>query len=119
MARSTQTEPEIARLIERIAASRGEVSAAATCLRARLDFPARFRRSLRSHPSAWFGASLVAGLLAAGRLFRRGQPRPAATPRRKGLAALALAGAASLAKSAARDWLLRESRKRFQGINRF
>jgi hypothetical protein len=113
-------------LIARIKASRGEMAAAAAHLRASLDVRARVRNSLRAHPGAWLGASMVAGLLAAGRLFRRRRPADdsahATRPRhraRSGLAALILAGAGSLAKSVTRDWLLRESRKRLQGISRF
>lgn len=115
--------------MERIAASRAEVTAAAADLRARFDLPARLRQSFRSHPAAWFGASLAAGLLAAGRLFRRRGPRAGwgtsadrgriSPGGRAGWTALLLAGAGSVAKSLARDWLWRESRKRFPGIRRF
>ena len=117
MARNPQTTPEIARLIGRIEASRGQVAVAATRLRARWDVPARVKESLRCHPARWFGASVVAGLLAAGLLFRRRASREAAAPR-KGLVALAAAGAITVIKTLVRDWVLRESRKRLEGIAR-
>ena len=117
MARKPQDEAEIARLIGRIEGSRAEVAEAACRLRERLDVPARVRDSLRSHPKVWFGASMVAGLWAAGRVFRR-RPAAEAAPARRGLFALAAAGAASVAKTLVRDWVLRESRKRLEGISR-
>ncbi|MEO7318691.1 MAG: hypothetical protein ABIZ56_06860 [Chthoniobacteraceae bacterium] len=50
-------------LIAELAAARGELRGYTTALRHDLDFGARLKRSVRSHPAVWFGGAAVLGLL--------------------------------------------------------
>lgn len=50
-------------LIAELAAARGELRGYTTALRHDLDFGARLKRGVRTHPAAWFGGAAALGLL--------------------------------------------------------
>lgn len=104
MAEIPNHPPEIARLLERSAASRTRLGKEVTALRQRLDAPTKALRSVRAHPFRWVGGAMATGLAAA-LLFRR-RPHPAQQVKRSGglLYALVLAAA----KPAVKVWLTRQ-----------
>lgn len=94
-------------LVQRSAAARHTLHAAAGRLRERADVPTRVKASLRSHPLGWIGGSAVAGLL--GSLVLRGARKDThkhaahePAPRKHPLAALG-----SLALAAAKPFATR------------
>ena len=96
--------PEIARLLERSAASRTRLGKELTVLRQRLDAPTKALRSVRAHPFRWVGGAMATGL-AAVLLFRR-RPDPVRQAKRSGglLYTLVLAAA----RPAVKVWLTRQ-----------
>lgn len=86
MARNSPNQDRLKTLSLQLDAARNDLGSSAVTIRRRLDVPARIRGSLRSHPAAWFGTSIAAGLLASiGLRQLRRRPRhieasPAARP---------------------------------------
>lgn len=109
MARNTQA-PEVERLIARLEQSREQVRRHADGLRECLDVPGRLRKSLRSHPVAWFGGSLGAGMIAS-RLLRRPRARKA----RRGWFGPLLGAAFTLSRPLLQQMITSEVQRRFHG----
>lgn len=108
-------EPQISkieRLIERSDASRLFLTEHVQTLRYRADIPARVRGLFNSHPSLWFGGSLLLGWLFTAMLRRRKPTPKPQSARRKGVLGFALATVTSLAKPALKSMLIAEFRKR-------
>lgn len=103
---------EIERLIERSDASRLFLTGHVKTLRYRADIPARVRRLFRSHPSLWFGGSLLLGCLFTA-MVRSKKPIPKPqSAHRKGLLGFVLASVTALAKPALKTMLIAQLRKR-------
>ena len=96
---------ELQALRARLEESRRDLGLAVIGLRRRFDVPARLRLSMRQHPRGWFTGSLVAGLLAAISVRRRGGGRRERRGRGwlAGLAAFVL----SILKPLLKRWLTR------------
>ncbi len=104
MDRKLSKNPEIERLIRLGESARSCLESEVASLRKQLDFPARIRDSLKSHPTGWLLGSLGSGL-AASLLFRR---KPAAAPaatRRRGLPATLLGLSLTAARPLLKVWL--------------
>ena len=70
-------------LIAELAAARGELAGYTAALRHDLDFGARLKRRLRTHPAAWFSGAALLGLLLSSLPRLRGKAavkRPAFRP---------------------------------------
>ncbi len=102
MDRKPSQTQEIERLIRLSAASRSCLTGEVIALKQQLDFPARIRGSLKSHPTAWLVGSLASGFV--GRLLFRRKSSPPQTKRR-GLTANVLGFALTAARPFAKVWL--------------
>ncbi|HEX7260791.1 MAG TPA: hypothetical protein VF258_03165 [Luteolibacter sp.] len=105
MDRNLSKNPEVQRLIRIGDSARSCLKNEVSTLQDRLDFPARIRDSLKSHPTGWLLGSLGSGL-AASLLFRR-KPSAAATAETKhrGLFASLLGLALTAARPLLKAWL--------------
>lgn len=110
MARIPQERPEAAELIRRIENSRSELEGHVRHLRKALDVPTRVKHSVSTHPIAWFGGSLGAGLFAS-RLFRR---KTAKERKKRGFFGFLFATLLTLTKPALKGILLAELQRRFK-----
>lgn len=108
MAAKSTTSEEIERLIRLSAASRSQLAAEVVALKARFDLPTRLRSSVRGHPGAWLGGSLIAGL-GTSLLLRR---KPAAKAR-KGWLGWTLPLATSMLRPALKLWLADRLKQQF------
>lgn len=102
MDRKLSEKAQIEQLIRLSEAARSCLGQEAAALRKRLDFPARVRDSLASHPGGWMFGSLASGLLAS--FLIRGRSR-AAAPRSKGVFSALLGLTLTAAKPLAKVWL--------------
>jgi hypothetical protein len=109
MDRKLSKNPEIERLIRIGASARSCLKSEVSTLQERLDFPARIRDSLKSHPTGWLLASLGSGL-AASLLFRRKPAaEPALTGKRRGLLPTLLGLAFTAARPLLKTWLANQA----------
>ena len=102
MDRKLPPNQEIERLIRLSATSRACLTSELISLKQRLDFPARIRDSLKSHPSGWLFGSLASGFV--GSLFFRRKPAATVTKQR-GLLVTLLGLAVTAARPFAKVWL--------------
>lgn len=109
MDRKLSKNPEVERLIRLGDSARSCLKSEVTSLQERLDFPARIRDSLKSHPTGWLLGSLGSGL-AASLLFRR-KPTAAATvaTKHRGLFASLLGLALTAARPLLKAWLTNQA----------
>jgi hypothetical protein len=109
MDRKLSKNPEVERLIRIGESARSCLKSEVSSLQERLDFPARIRGSLKSHPTGWLLGSLGSGL-AASLLFRR-KPAAAATEttKHRGLLATLLGLALTAARPLLKAWLTNQA----------
>ena len=105
MAQELSDEQEIQNLIRQAQASRICLTGEVAVLKAKLDIPARLKKSLRIHPKGWLVGSLTTGFLGS-LLFRRGRPSSIArVPKKSGLFLSLLGLALTAARPLAKVWL--------------
>lgn len=103
MAQELQQDQELQRLIRLGEAARSCLGHEVAALKAKLDFPARIRNSLRHHPTGWLLGSLASGL-AGSLLFRRRRVAPVRKAHKSLLLTL-LGLALTAARPFAKVWL--------------
>lgn len=118
MDRKLSKNQEVERLIRIGESARSCLKSEVTSLHERLDFPARVRDSLKSHPTGWLVGSLGSGL-AASLLFRR-KPAAAATAttgatKHRGLLASLPGLAFTAARPLLKAWLTNQATGYFAG----
>lgn len=121
MDRKLSKNPEVERLIRIGESARSCLKSEVSSLHERLDFPARIRDSLKSHPTGWLVGSLGSGLVAS-LLFRR-KPSKAATAaaaptgatKHRGLLASLLGLAFTAARPLLKVWLTNQATGYFAG----
>jgi hypothetical protein len=111
MDRKLQQRQEIERLIRLSDSARAGLEAEAELLRQRLDVPARFRSSLKNHPTGWLVGSLASGL-AASLLFGR-RPQVVAEKKRRGLPLTLLGLSLTAVRPLAKVWLTNQVKQYF------
>jgi hypothetical protein len=114
MAQDPATAARLNALCQRSAQARAVLSQQIGIFRHRVNLPARLRESVSANPYAWFGGSLVAGLLTT-LLFRRKSPCQKSPPRKSWLSWL-LATAITSAKPFLKAWLVGELKSRIRPL---
>ncbi|MEM1083073.1 MAG: hypothetical protein AAGI48_03055 [Verrucomicrobiota bacterium] len=110
MARIPEERPEVAELIRRLEGSRGQLEGHVRQLKRALDVPSRVRHSVASHPLAWFGGSLGAGLIVS-KLLRRKKTKE---QKRKSFFGFLFASLLTLLKPALKGIVLSEIQRRLK-----
>jgi hypothetical protein len=112
MDRKLQEDREIQQLIRQGDAARGLLKSEVIALKQKLDFPAKIRGSLKSHPTGWLLGSLASGFIGSMLLRRRGN-HP--VKKQRGLVFSLLGLALTAARPLAKVWLADQVKNYFAG----
>ena len=117
MDRKLPKDQEIQRLIRRSEIARSSLEHEAILLKQRLDFSARIRGSLKTHPAGWLIGSIASGL-AASFMFRgkaAGAAAAASPKKRRGLPLTLLGLGFTAAKPFVKVWLTQQVKGYLEG----